>query len=189
MYKPYVYRWLNTLTGMYYIGSHTAKNSFPGDCYICSSKIVKPLIQANPSQWIKSFLYIGNTKDEVIAKEAEFLKRYNAKADPLSYNQHNGDADFVVKYVSEEARAKMSAARKGKAPWNKGIPRTQEVKDKIRKALQGRSPPNKNKPMPEHQRQAMIGQKYSEERKANISASLKGRIPWNKGLKINKEYK
>jgi hypothetical protein len=146
IYQPYVYRWTNIITGMYYIGSHTARGSYPGDSYICSSKIVKPLIIANPTQWIKSFLYIGTTKEEVVCKETEYLKRCDARNDPLSYNQHNGDGRFIVKFNSPEARIKMSIAKKGKSiPWNKGKQMPEEGVRKMANSLKGREPWNKGK--------------------------------------------
>lgn len=155
MYQPYVYRWEHT-SGKYYIGSHTAKGSYPGDSYICSSKVVKPLIQQTPTEWRKSYLYIGETKEQVVAKEAEILQALDAKNDPMSYNQHNGDGKFIVKHNSPEARQKMSETKK-------------------RLYGNGKHP--------------HIGMRRSEQVKQNISRSLKGITPWNKGKKLSEGAK
>ncbi|MEM4726180.1 MAG: NUMOD3 domain-containing DNA-binding protein, partial [Nitrososphaerales archaeon] len=50
--------------------------------------------------------------------------------------------------VTPESRRKMSAAKQGKAPWNKGKPEhRKEVREKLSLAKLGKAPPNKNKPM------------------------------------------
>ena len=41
--------------------------------------------------------------------------------------------------LTEEHKLHLSSSLKGKIPWNKGIPRTQEVKEKISQANQGRT--------------------------------------------------
>jgi group I intron endonuclease len=69
--------------------------------------------------------------------------------------------------VTAETRMKCSIALKGKTPWNKGIPRTDEVKNKLRIAHQGIPSSRKGvKLSPETKeklRQANIGKKYSYE--------------------------
>jgi hypothetical protein len=191
IYIPYVYKWTQLSTGMWYIGSRTKKgvNPFNDDKYFTSSKIVAKLIKENPKDWKKSIMCVGTTKEFIIMKETEFLTLANAKNDKMSYNQHNGDGLFVVKYISPESRLKMATAKKGRSTWNKGVPCSDETKEKIRKSLLGRAPVNKGVKMTEEQRQKMIGKKHSEERKENMSKSLKGRTPWNKGLKTSKKTK
>lgn len=49
-----------------------------------------------------------------------------------SNSAHNKGKPFSI-----EARNKMSIAKKGKTTWNKGIPRTQDVKDRISKLQTG----------------------------------------------------
>jgi len=69
--------------------------------------------------------------------------------------------------LSEETRKKMSQARMGKVPWNKGIKTGYNKKqaDKIR----GRPSWNKGKTYPQ-----MVGNKHRQ-----------GKSPWNKGKKFN----
>ncbi len=65
-----------------------------------------------------------------------------------------------------------------KAPWNKGIPRTQEDKDKISEANKGRVSWCKGKKRPELN--------------GNTNGFKKGQTPWNKdvtGIKQTREYK
>jgi group I intron endonuclease len=90
---------------------------------------------------------------------------------------------------SEETKRKISESKKGLTPWNKGIPWKEETKQKMRK----------------------LHKKFSEETKKNLSIQRKGRvksdkhcknisiskmginnpmygkIPWNKGMKKEKD--
>jgi hypothetical protein len=43
------------------------------------------------------------------------------------------------KLHSEEAKIKMSISSKGQKAWNKGIPQTEETKQKISKTLKSKS--------------------------------------------------
>lgn len=88
METSYVYKWTHKPTQKWYIGSRTCKTAHPDDGYICSSKIVKPLILANPEEWERKIIAIGNSK-EMRKKESELLRLYNAKRNPMSYNRSN----------------------------------------------------------------------------------------------------
>lgn len=68
--------------------------------------------------------------------------------------------------VSIETRKKLSAARLG-------TKLSQETKDKIAKGNKGKK---------------VIGKPCSAEQRAKISAALKGRPTWNKGMKMSKEH-
>ena len=113
-----------------------------------------------------------------------------------------------------EHRAHLSVAMKGKtgAPaWNRGVPCTEETKDKIRQKLTGRkrpdqaermrgeNNPNFGKPKSEETREKLrqralernvsgarnphYGKHHTEEAKVKIGEAHRGRTPWNKGLK------
>lgn len=88
METSYVYKWIHKPTQKWYIGSRTCKLAHPNDGYICSSKIVKPMIIANPIEWERHILAIGNSKD-MRKKEHQLLKLYNAAKNPMSYNRSN----------------------------------------------------------------------------------------------------
>lgn len=92
----------------------------------------------------------GLTKetDERVRRSAEKLQ---GKPSPLKGKKKN---------LTEEQRLCMSLAQKGKVPWNKGISRTQETKDKISKTKTG----VKTGPM-------------SEEQKKKLSLIFKGNHP------------
>ena len=80
------------------------------------------------------------------------------------------------KKYPEESRKRMSESRKGKIPWNKGIPWPEEIKIKIGEANKGREAPNKGIP-------------HEQETKDKISKANKGKIPWSKGKRLTDEHK
>jgi hypothetical protein len=108
------------------------------------------------------------------------------------------------KEFSDESKEKMRAAKIGVVPWNKGNKKVKEIKEKTKKEV---SLETKKKLSISHigiavgNKNGMFGksvynlwvEKYGEKeaiiraqlRKEKSSASLKGRIPWNKS-KLNK---
>lgn len=89
----YVYKWTHLPTLKWYIGSRTGKGCHPDDGYLCSSKIVKPMILESRSNWSREIIAVGSV-DEMLFLEAEILETTDAKNDPRSFNQHNGDGKF-----------------------------------------------------------------------------------------------
>lgn len=80
--------------------------------------------------------------------------------------------------ATPEVQAKLSATRRGRVAWNKGIPMTLERRLKLTEALRGRPSWNKGKPLSEnHRAQLSIahkGKTQSAQHRAAISAGLKG---------------
>jgi hypothetical protein len=148
MTKAYVYKWTEISTGKWYVGARGAKGCHPDDGYICSSKVVKPLILSNISGWVREILHIGPPED-IFEVEASILNSLNAKNDPNSFNKHNGDGRWSMrgKQFSDEHRKKMGEWQLGRKFDHSSI----EKRTKSRK-----------------------GFKQPEEAKKRISASLKG---------------
>jgi hypothetical protein len=113
--KAFVYKWTHLPTLMWYVGSRTKKGCHPEDGYICSSKIVKPMILANPEEWVRELIEVGEPKT-MRQLEVEILELFDAKSDPRSFNQTNG-------------HIKMST---------QGVEMPKKTKDKIGKANSGR---------------------------------------------------
>lgn len=102
----YVYKWLHKPTYKWYVGSRTSKKSHLNDGYICSSKIVKPMILANPTEWERTILAIGSKK-EMRELETEILVLADAKNDLRSFNKHNQDLKFVCNGHSQDTIEKI----------------------------------------------------------------------------------
>ena len=182
----YLYKWTDISTGKWYIGARYASGCYPDDGYICSSKIVKPMILENADNWQRTILCIGNPTD-IVKLETNYLTVLNAKSDPMSYNKHNGDGKFsslgkpsALKgrvgnrkghVTTDEHKAKISASRKGQPAHNKGTP-------SVRKGL----PAARDwKAQPEEANQkrsaALKGIPKSAEHNAKVSAALTGPRP------------
>jgi len=88
MTTAFLYKWTQVSTGKWYIGSRTANGCHPSDGYICSSKIVKPMILENINDWHRDILVISNSA--YIAKlERKYLILLDARNDTNSYNRNN----------------------------------------------------------------------------------------------------
>lgn len=95
----YIYKWTHIPTSKWYIGSRTKTGCHPNDGYVCSSKIVEPLIAAAPDEWTREILHTGSPKD-MIALESIILSELDAKNNKNSYNLHNGDGKFTTSGLS-----------------------------------------------------------------------------------------
>jgi len=190
IYTPtvaYLYKWSDTQTNRWYIGSRTKKGCHPNDGYICSSRTVKPMILEQREQWTRTILCLG-TPEYIVDLETRLLTAVDAKNDPLSYNQHNGDGKFTTagvdpwnkgktiptnkpawnKGLTKEhnpSLAKMAKTKQGKEPSNKGIPMPIEQKVKLSLVATGRPSPKKGIPQGP----------LSEEHKLKLSAIRKGK--------------
>ena len=107
--------------------------------------------------------------------------------------------------VSEETRKKMSDARKGKAPWNKGKKGDYITSEATKKKLRGRTPWNKGKTgiYSEETKKTMgaknigiaavnKGKPMSEEQRKKMEPvweKNKENSPWNKGIPMSEEAK
>ena len=113
---PYIYKWVHIPSGRWYIGSKVRKGWNPDrhEEYVCSSKEVKPLILENRTEWVYEILQTGDPK-YIVELENILLKSLNAKDDPMSFNQHNGDGLYNRYGVKENmtTRHKKSEARLG----------------------------------------------------------------------------
>jgi hypothetical protein len=119
--QPYIYKWTQISTGMMYLGSKTKAGWNPSRHmeYICSSKVVKPLVLANPDDWKCEILMVGDHDgcQYIFNKESEMLQEINARDNPEYYNQHNNDGIFsrAGTHHTEETKKKyMELVKSGK---------------------------------------------------------------------------
>jgi hypothetical protein len=170
--QAYVYKWTHLPTLKWYVGRRTKKGCHINDGYICSSRVVKPLIKANPEEWQRTIIATGNV-EEMIDFEADILETIDASNDPKSFNLTNGDGRFnhslypgpmTGKKHSAEAKARISAGGKGKT-------RSVEQRAKVSAALKGKP---KSAEAIAKQRISQTGKKASAETRAKMSAAGKG---------------
>ena len=180
----FIYKWTELSTGKWYIGARIAKRCNPNDGYICSSRIVKPLINENPSNWKREILHTGSP-EKMILLESSILHDLDAKNNSKSYNMHNGDGKFTThknypknrKSVSKEVLMRRSKALTGRVSLMKGRPNPAASL-----ANKGKIGINKGKKMPIIS-EKKIGIPRTHEVKEKISNTLKGR-PNTGGAKL-----
>lgn len=187
--NAYLYRWTELSTGKWYIGARYAKGCYPDDGYICTSKIVKPMILENRDNWQREILCIGDPQ-YIVDLEASYLTAINAKDNPLCFNKHNGDGKFSSvgkpsslrgrqgnrkgKKNSPEHNAKASAKLKGRVAHNKGKPMSEEQKEKIR-ATKRANPIKMSAESNKKRSETLTGRKMPEWFGKWVSESLTGK--------------
>ena len=189
MTTAYVYKWTELSTGKWYVGARGAKGCHPDDGYICSSKVARPMIEANRSGWSREILFTGDA-EIIFFVEAQILESLNAKFDPLSFNKHNGDGKWSMrgKQFSDEHKKKMGAWQIGRkfdassiakrTASRSDFQQSDAAKRKISKSLQGHGLGiAKSEEQKEKIRQTLTGRKngpLSPEHKALLSSVKKG---------------
>ena len=200
----YVYRLDNPTTGEFYFGFRKA-NKVPaskdlGIYYFTSSEYVEPRFHEFNYTIIQEFV------DPFEAYDLEQFLIYQELKNPLMLNRrcHYGSKSRFTTAgskrgpQSQEHKAKLSAAKKGKPSSNRGKPRSEETKAKQSAARKGKKQPNisaAKKGIPIRPRSKESNDKLSnstkgvskkpqtEEHKAKISAVKKG-IPQPKFFSI-----
>jgi hypothetical protein len=198
MSKAYIYKWTHIPTSKWYIGVRTREGCHPDDGYICSSKIVKPLILKTPLDWCREILHIGEPK-EMLELESKILTELDAKNDQNSYNLHNGDGKFTTRGIcmSDKWKQKISEGNSGKKRSEEAIENykranSEKAKDpnylaklkkpkpighgeKVSAATRGVSKSDEHRASMSKARKGVKTGPCSEERKKAISESLKGK--------------
>ena len=211
----YIYKHLNKKTGLvFYIGISNSKNYYRAYSSYSRNKKWHEYVKENEGFDVEIIIN-GISKEAACLLEKELITKYgriilnNGCLVNISSGGQNGlygiprtkeHQDKIAnakrgKKLSDESRARISAAKtgipskrkgtkcsnetklklsiaaKGKKGYWTGKKRDKKVIDAIIKANTGRIPPNK-------------GVSPSKETRDKISNSLKGNKPWNKGLKI-----
>jgi hypothetical protein len=186
----FVYKWTQLSTGMWYIGSRTAKGCHPDDGYICSSKFVKPLIKANTNDWERTILFIDEP-EKILEKEVKLLNKLDAKNHVLSYNKTNGGFDFyggsrmTGKTYEEMYGIEKASFLKNKrrlAKQNKTFTQLYG-EEKAKEAANKISESKKNKTYEEQ-----FGKDKAEQLRTNHSKRLKGKPSTRKGKSYEEIY-
>lgn len=128
---PYVYKLTHKITSEFYIGVRWA-NIYPsgldlGIRYKTSSKHVKPRFEEFNYEIVAEFF---NHEDAIDFEQQSIEENWN---DPLLLNKAiQVTKKFRCTGHSEKTKEKMSAAKKGKPPNNKGKKLSDETKGKIK---------------------------------------------------------
>lgn len=163
MNEAFVYCWTDKKTNKLYVGSHKGSTE---DGYICSSKLMLEEYKKRPEDFSRQIVASGNLSD-IRKLESKILQAVNASVNEDFYNKHENDGFFFGGWkkgeMSEEHRAKLSAAKKGR----------KISKEHHNKMLAGRKT---RKNSPEHKAALIasrIGTTHSETAKQKMSEAKK----------------
>ena len=158
-----IYKITCLITGKPYVGQTRQKLNRRISQHKCDSKKAKYGIDAAIKKygWENFSVEVLETCPVEMLNEREkfFIAKLNTQV-PNGYNLTDG-GDTALN-ISEETRARMSAAKKGKPSNRKGLPLTEEHKAKIAASKKGTPAHNK-------------GKHLSEAQKALLSAINKGK--------------
>ena len=201
----YIYLITDTTNGMKYTGKHHYNKEGELDPnYHGSGVIIKNIYKKRPETLIEEYVKTCYSEEEMCSDEQYYIKFYDTLW-PNGYNLTEGGDGWsggpceemrrklseVHKNISDETRRKMSLAKKGRTPYNKGKHLSEEHKKKIGEA-------NKDKTMSEEARKKIsesisgekhpfFGKHHSEETRKKLSESHKGKVPPNKGVPMSEE--
>ena len=162
-----VYLHINKIDGKKYVGQTCQipeKRWKEGKGYKGCVHFFNAIIKYGWDNFEHKIVYDSLTKEEADYFEDLMINSLNTTDCNYGYNIKNGGS--IGKH-SEESKIKMSKAKKGKyvgkKSYNYGRKHTEEAR--------------------RHMSEAHLGLKPSKEAIEKLSKSLKGRIPWNKGIK------
>lgn len=110
--------------------------------------------------------------EELDEKEIFYIEKFNTyafKENSNGYNMTLGGKTCRGYVHSEEARKRMSLAKKGTEPWNKGVPISEETRQKLSEKLSGKT--------------------HSQETKDKISEAMKNKVVSEETKQKLREYK
>ena len=180
-----IYKITNTVNGKFYIGktTHDAVKTRIRDHLTGNSKgsrLIKDDIEkCGQDAFTYEILHDGIIPEFLDTLEIDAIAKFNTIA-PHGYNRNKGGSGSIKH--SEETRRKMSKAKKGKPPPNKGKTHSKEHRRKISEAMKGKTPSEETRRKISENNAA----KRPEVRR-KMSEAQKGKTPWNKGKTSSEE--
>lgn len=174
-----VYKTTNLVNEKFYIGKHK-QTCLDFDGYLGSGNILKKAIEKyGKENFVRETIAVFECEKECYLKEKEILKEYWQNDN--CYNLESGGRGG--KTVSDESRERMS-----KSALKRGShgPHTEETKRKMseRHNSLGMTGKKHSEETKRKMREKAMGRKHTAESRSKMSASKKGKVPWNKGLKF-----
>ena len=141
-----IYLRTNLVNGKQYVGQTNNFKKREQD-WMCDSVYSGGIIdKARAKYGVENFkheiLKECDTQNELNYWEQYYIKELNTKV-PNGYNLTDGGGGRSGYKITDEQRIKMSEARKGCIPWNKGIPASEEQKKRHSQVMKGHIPWNK----------------------------------------------
>lgn len=181
----YIYITTNLINNKKYIGQH--KKEYFDPYYKGSGKLLTAALNKyGKDNFSTEILEECFSKEELDNQEIYWIKELNAVEDDNFYNLAYGgnSSRFTIK-----TRMKMSLSKKGKKPWNYGIPKTDAEREYLSNRLKGRKSWAKGLTKYTDSRVAKWSKPHSTETKQKISIAKKGQPSKLKGTHLTDEHK
>lgn len=129
----FVYKTTNLLNNKIYVGQHLQQETSAFDGYIGSGKLLKQAVKKNGKENFIREVIEFCTSATINEREIYWINALSATNAVIGYNLSVGGTGFnrIGFITSESTKEKLRKIRLGKVPWNKGIPRTKEEKEKM----------------------------------------------------------
>lgn len=170
-YIGYVYLTTNLVNGKQYVGQHLATEfdkSYKGSGHL----FLKALSKYGWDNFKCEIICWCNNQEELDYREQCEIA-FHCCFSPNGYNLKYGGNHGKH---SNETRKKISEANKGRIPWNKGIPCSENTKKKISESNKNPSEKTRKK-----MSNSAKGKTMSDEARKKMSKAHKGQVAWNKG--------
>lgn len=124
-----------------------------GSGYMNNNHFYRAIVKYGWDNIKHEILFTDLTKEEAEQKEIELIAKYQSNNPEYGYNIDNGgnslgkhsettklkiSKSHSGKTLTEEHKLKLSQSHKGKKPWNKGVPISDEQKQKQREKMTGK---------------------------------------------------
>lgn len=186
----YIYKTTNLANGKLYIGQHKSAQYDPK--YFGSGKLI---LRAIEKYGIESFtneiIHVCHTKEEMQDMERYYIDKYQSfpktgKGYNLTAGGEWGDVTYGMNEEQYEEYCEKFRGSNNGMYGKGGIASKERIEKMIVTRKRLGIGVGENNPMyksGERGIHPLLGSKMSEETKKKISNSLKGNIPWNKGMK------
>lgn len=152
----FIYLITNTITGKNYVGQtkRSLDQRFKSHLYEAEKMKYNMYLHNSIRKYGKdnfSIQLLEECASDISSDRERFwIKHLNTK-EPFGYNEHDGGNGGCLN-ASPELRKKLSDAKKGKSPWNKGLNKSDP---RVAKNAEGISRGNKGKPKSDSHKKSM----------------------------------
>jgi len=168
----FVYITTNLINGKQYVGDHHAINLSNDNYYIGSGKLISKAIKKYKREnFNRKILEIFNTKKEAFNAQEKYIIEYNTLI-PNGYNISPTGGLGVIRCLTH-TKATINKIKKHHKGFNG---RKHTVKSIEKMSLNHRGGVKQH------------SEKTKQKMKINSIGKNKGKIPWNKGLKMSKDF-
>jgi nucleoid DNA-binding protein len=173
----YVYLTTNNITDQQYVGDRTSYVEPEKDKYFGSGvEIKKALKDYKKKNFSRIILNQYENRLEAFRNQEKYIRFYKTHVSQGGYNVSWTGGTYSGGFQSEETKQKIGKANKGNTA-HLGKYHSAETKQNLSNINLGKHHTEETK------------QKMSKPRSEEAKQKMKGRIPWNKGMKTSEEIK